>query len=194
MIDAELLTYSREHLHYEVWMLEETAERLLHTPLHLDRVAKNTAVESFSIHARTLTAFLYPDECQHRESDVAADDYVTDPNDWRRVRGHLPAGLRTVIQRTAKEIAHLTTQRLNYDEPDREWPVALITETLWASLKLFATQASPTRLDAAVRRYIAALESPTTSMKISVYTTTCTGVTTVSGPASLTADNFTQGS
>jgi hypothetical protein len=43
MTDAGLLTYSREHLHYECWMLEETASRLLQASLHLDRVAKNTA-------------------------------------------------------------------------------------------------------------------------------------------------------
>jgi hypothetical protein len=42
MTNPELLTYSREHLHYEVWMLEETAGRLLHAPLHFDRVVKNT--------------------------------------------------------------------------------------------------------------------------------------------------------
>ena len=139
------------------------------------------------------TAFLYPDECQHRETDVAADDYVTDPNDWRRVRGELPAALLAVIRRTAKEIAHLTTARLNYNAPNREWPVALITETLWAGVKRFTAQASPNRLDAAVRRYLDALELPMTSMRMSVYPTTCTGVTTVSGPSSLTADNFTQG-
>jgi hypothetical protein len=61
MTDAELLTYSCEHLHYECWMLEETASRLLHAPLHLDRVTKNMAVESFTMHARVRTTFLYPE-------------------------------------------------------------------------------------------------------------------------------------
>jgi hypothetical protein len=90
MTDAELLEYSREHLDYEVWMLEETAGRLLHAPLHFDRVIKNTVVESFTIHARALTAFLYPDQCRHHPTDVAADDYVTEPEGWRLVRGDLP--------------------------------------------------------------------------------------------------------
>ena len=119
--------------------MEETAGRLLHAPLHFDRVVKNTAVESFTLHARALAAFLYPDKSQHRDTDVAADDYVSDSNEWRRVRGDLPPALLTVIRCTAKEIAHLTTERLNYDARNREWPTAA-----HAAVCTAPTQLSPT--------------------------------------------------
>ena len=49
MTDAELLKYSCDHLHYEAWMLEETASRPLHAPRHFDRVIKNTVIESFAM-------------------------------------------------------------------------------------------------------------------------------------------------
>jgi len=90
---------SAEHLHDEIWMLQQTARRLLHDGvLHTDRALKNAAVESFTIHARGLTEFLYPqDEKRRRITDVIAHDFVADRTGWISARGAIPEALHDVL-------------------------------------------------------------------------------------------------
>ena len=124
MTDAELRDNSLKHLYYELWMLRETAGRLLHdNRIHRDLVIKNAMVESFCVHARAVAAFLYPEKFASRDGDVTATDYVTELPKWRATRGEqLPEILLDLKERTGKEIAHLTSDRKEYDDPGKEWP------------------------------------------------------------------------
>jgi hypothetical protein len=98
MNDDELLDYSREHVCYELQMLYETAARLVNDPkVHDDWVVKNALLEAFTIHARVMATFLFPDVIQPRADDVTALHYVREPSAWAAARGPLPAELKTVI-------------------------------------------------------------------------------------------------
>lgn len=183
MTDAEMQVYSRDHLYYEVWMLHETASRLLqHRGLHEDRALKNGVVESFTIHARALTLFVYPEQTHKRAGDVVAADYIIDIPGWDRARGAISPILTNVIWRTGKEIAHLTTNRLDYGHPDKDWPLVSIVDALRTVLGLFVAHAVPQRLDSFVAGYLRALRTPVGTARPQVYNSTSTGPSTVSGP------------
>jgi hypothetical protein len=159
-----LRQYSVEHLRYEIQMMQETALRLLRNPeLRRDPVLKNAVVESCVVHARSLTAFIYPDNAC--TDDITSDDYVADQAAWAATRGATPpAVLVTLNVRTAKEVAHLTTKRLPADDPAKRWLLQEIIEDLHVLLKKFVTHAAPDRLDPAVAQFIAGLEPPMETM------------------------------
>jgi hypothetical protein len=165
MTEEDLFIFSADHLYYELWMLYETGARLVYDPaVPEDFVLKNALVESFTVHARTLAAFLYPDpKAEPRDDDVVSDHYVKDPVEWRKARGPMPPELVTVMRRTGKEIAHLTTKRMPPGDPKKAWIPEAIVQALSTPLKLFATQVPPGRLDLSVTHFIAELPSPATS-------------------------------
>ena len=140
-------------------MLYETAARLVNNhAVHSDWVVKNALIESFTVHARSLAIFLYPPEhARKRPDDVTSDDYVGDIQQWREARGAIPPELRTTIQRTGKEIAHLTTQRHPPGSPRKAWGPEPIVRAFFAPLKLFAAHVSAGRLDVSVSQFIAFL-------------------------------------
>src|SRR5947209_3141107 len=93
LTESGLRNFSEEHLHHEVRMLFETACRLRDdVVVHSDVVLKNSVIESFTIHARNVAAFLYPDRPNTRPlpDDVTVDHYVRDIGAWRRERGEVP--------------------------------------------------------------------------------------------------------
>jgi hypothetical protein len=184
MTDAELQAYSVKHLYYEVWMLQETAKRLLHDmTIHQDRVMKNAMVESCCIHARALSAFLYPERFARRDGDVTAEAYVLNMATWLDERGEMPDILVIVKDRTGKEIAHLTTDRKEYDDPDKEWPLDEIVAALRAQLKSFIGHAAPVKLSEFVVGYIAGLQRPMEQSRIVIHEVGSTGLITASGPS-----------
>src|SRR5437870_2049998 len=80
---------SVEHLYYEIWMMQETAQRLLQVrPLHEDAVLKNAMVEACVVHARSLVKFIYGTEA--RADDIVSEDYVSDRAAWVAARGAVP--------------------------------------------------------------------------------------------------------
>src|SRR5438876_11717568 len=104
MTDAELRDYSLKHLYYELWMLRETAGRLLHdNRIHRDLVIKNAMVESFCVHARAVAAFLYPEKFASRDGYVTATDYGAGLPKWRATASHqLPDMLLYMKDRAGK--------------------------------------------------------------------------------------------
>lgn len=162
MTDQELRDYAADQLYYELWMLYETAARLVHDhSVRSDWVVKNALIESFTVHARSLAIFLYPEEAKKWPDDVTSDEYVKDLQQWRKARGAIPPELRTTIQRTGKEIAHLTTQRYPPGSPQRTWSPEPIVRAFFAPLKLFAAHVPAGRLDTSVSQFIASLPART---------------------------------
>src|SRR5262245_54401754 len=145
MTDDQLRDYASIHIYYELEMLHETAIRLKFGPVDTDVIFRNAFIESFTIHARTLAAFLFYDRT--RPDDVTAEDYVKDIDAWKGARGPIPPPLQEVINRTAKEIAHLTSKRLAPGNPKKGWAVEEIYRLFLGPLHLFLEHAHPDRLD-----------------------------------------------
>lgn len=162
MTDQELHDYAADQLYYELWMLYEAAARLVHDhAVHGDWVVKNALIESFTVHARSLAIFLYPEEARKRPDDITSYEYVNDIQQWKKARGAIPPELRTTIQRTGKEIAHLTTQRHPPGSPQKAWNPEPIVRAFFTPLKLFAAHVSAGRLDVSVSHFIASLPART---------------------------------
>ena len=162
MTDQQLHDYSADHLYYEISMLYETAMRLVHDPaMQTDWISRNALIESFTIHARALSFFLYKDK--QRPDDVTAAEYVNDVDAWCADRGSIPPELQTVIDRTGKEIAHLTTARISPGDPRKAWTPEMIFREFCGPLKRFVGHVPSGRLDISVLSFVAALPTPPTS-------------------------------
>jgi hypothetical protein len=93
LTDEQLVEYSGEHLKYEVSMLAE-ADRVLQAMRgkQVLWVVNMALIESFAIHLRNLTGFLYPGAV--RPGDVLAEDFVKDPSEWEARRGAIPQSIQ----------------------------------------------------------------------------------------------------
>jgi hypothetical protein len=150
----ELQEFADEHLFYEIWMLCETADRLMNRK-YQDTVAKNAYIESFVIHSRNLLDFLY--DVGGREDDVHASDYQnTTP--WN------PPPKDTILDtwyptRMNKHLAHMTYKRLTVPAADRNWPVKDIFPSIKVVLEAFFKWVLPTNVGPKLRQEIQKLQA-----------------------------------
>jgi len=79
---------------------------------------------------------------------------------WKAARGPIPADLQEVIDRTDKEIAHLTTARRAAGDPRKAWSFERLYTMFFSPLHLFLKHAEPARLDVSVVAFISALPTP----------------------------------
>src|SRR2546422_754426 len=90
--DDELREFGKQHLAYEVEQLFLKGLDLVTqyeppgTVRELTR--RNALIESFAIHARTLTNFFYPQKIG--DEDVICGDYIVDQMAWRKARPKIP--------------------------------------------------------------------------------------------------------
>jgi hypothetical protein len=156
LTDRTLAEYSREHLKYEIEMLFRTAHRLATTGAQMDDVTRNAFIESFTIHARALGAFLY--DRRKWDDDVLSEQYVTNVGAWHKARRQKPRVLRRSGERVGKEIGHLTLRRYRGAAPQKQWDIFRLCGQLTRSLKQFAKHADPQRLHRDVRALIDSLQ------------------------------------
>jgi hypothetical protein len=154
--DDELLSYSREHVLYEIRMLVQSAEllkRRVDTPSGpMLPPFWNAALESFAIHLRNLVDFFYPTAI--KLTDVVADDFF--PNRTRPARfPRIPPSLVLARKRAHKQVSHLTTERFSGAHPNRSWNVSALLLRTWEVLSVFAVESAPTKLHEDVVAYIA---------------------------------------
>jgi hypothetical protein len=113
---------------------------------------RNALIESFAVHARNVIDFLYPNKPQH--TDVIAADFYA-PGAWAAHRPGISTTLTAARRRAHKEIAHLTTERIAGNPPEKDWDFAGLTAELRPLMQLFATNALPARCSPAVARLFA---------------------------------------
>lgn len=139
--DDELKEYAEEHLQYEVDMLVWSAGILarlasLKNEGHLPWSINNGLLNSFSAHARNLIAFLYSRPMgKEFSTDIVIEDFV----DEEIVNKHLveiDPLLEEAIKKANKQVAHLTMERIEYEESGKAWR---FIEVAQAILKAFAS-------------------------------------------------------
>jgi len=139
--NTELLTAS-SHLYYEFWMLGESLRKLSAVR---DQQDVNCALESFGIHARVLTDFLF--KSSGSEDDILAIDYVDDPQSWGEyitTKKEIHDYLR---KRVGKEIAHLTYTRLSIEPEGKKWDCAKIHKMITELFLGFLSKVSDDKLE-----------------------------------------------
>jgi hypothetical protein len=157
--DAELRAFGKDHIAYEVEQLFLQGVDLLtqYAPPQTvrDRTRRNALVESFAIHARTLTDFFYPQSVG--DDDVIADDYMDKGMAWRRARPKIPRSLRTARERTGGEIAHLTWNRKPPLDLAKAWSPPQVLRDVSPLLRLFLEHAAPARISEELQKTISNL-------------------------------------
>jgi len=114
--DNSILNRLSSHLYYEFWMFGEALRLLSYARGQQDT---NVAIESFGIHARVLVDFLFKPSGSN--TDVLALDFLDDENSWLEFIDDKKEIYEYVRLRTGKEIAHLTTNRLDITPDDKKW-------------------------------------------------------------------------
>lgn len=166
-----------DHVLYEIEMFAATTNMIANHILdgidgdYLKETTRNALLESFTIHVRALSDFLY---AAPRDDDVSALDFFTS-DEWALVEAEASkdaanerifgidiryrnfrsnAALPAVVaarKRVNKEIAHLTYNRLKRNGAARLWPHAEIVEALSVDLHRFADQVDHDRVDKSFR-------------------------------------------
>ena len=130
--NSQLKNYAEEHIHYEYDMLCWSARVLAFlSPIAnqgiIDWVIFNGLLNTFAIHARNLTLFFYSGKMGNRKStDVVIENYVDSVNLAKSLPS-IPELLSKVITKANKQVAHLTTNRFQYEEFGKEWNFVKIT-------------------------------------------------------------------
>ncbi len=123
-----------EHLFYELWMLDTTA-RILAIEAFGEGPVRNALLESFTIHARGLLQFFFPN--QPRPDDALAVDFLPSASAWETARGDMPPILVDLAARVGKEVAHLTYGRLLVTPDSKPWHFLAVAEALSVVAKTF---------------------------------------------------------
>jgi hypothetical protein len=159
--------YAERHLIYEIQMVSGLVARF-HTFRELlptldpntanqaerevlDVVGRNADIEAFATHARVLIDFLY--DRKSRNTCVAADFFAR-RTAWGEIKPKKPKPLRSVRDRTGKEISHLSYGR---SDPSPPWDYDAMWDALKGVLRLFVEKADVALLGSENRVRIANL-------------------------------------
>lgn len=155
LTDKELLSYSEQHLLYEVGMLANV--RGLFLKGFDSTLIKNVAIESFVIHLRNLITFLYPTSFT-KPTDIYAKDFFVDASEWEKICPKISTSLTNARNRAHKEIGHLTTERISdHNDPRKPWEILkLFNETL-VILNLFCQYSDTKKLHEKVKMLVSQL-------------------------------------
>lgn len=128
------LQKASDHLHYEVWMLEECADELdaLRDVPETDekrQLRVNVHLETFVMKARQLRDFL--ENKFHYDTDMIARDYLS----AQTALTPIDPDVLEAIERSDTEIAHLTFERLRV--PDKRWQVERIRSVIIDRMREF---------------------------------------------------------
>ena len=106
-------------------------------------------IESFAIHFRNLVEFFYNQG--PKDSDVVAADFFDDPAAWSVTPSSV---LVTARKRADKEVSHLTLQRKNAADPDKNWPVGDYFKQIRPMVYTFVETASPKKRHPSVKEWL----------------------------------------
>lgn len=135
--EDDVLKKASAHLHYEVWMLASTANALA-SGIAVQGWLPNALLESFVIHLRALSDFLYAEA--KKPDDVLASDFFG-PEEWSKLRPVESELLKKARLRAHKEIVHLTYERLNVTPETKPWMFIEIANEIHSVLGVFLQHA-----------------------------------------------------
>jgi len=175
------LIEASKHLHYEIWMLFKSMEFFLHyqntfprkprssllwlpknfeqihslNPAEL-QIHKNSFLQSFLVHFRNLTCFIYEIHIKP-ENDVVAVHYFSDPTEWRKRRPKKEKSFEQYLSNIGKTIVHLTYSRK--EDHRRQWPLYNMAMTTRRPLIVFNDMVSEERVIPNFKNEISAILS-----------------------------------
>lgn len=140
-IENSKLSEAVEHIEYEIQMLRFAHSQLIHVQGIADenirKLLINSFLEVFAIHSRSLYYFLYTKiDNKPYPSDMTAEDFIEDTAAYYIER--TPASeLKIIAEKTGKQIAHLSYDRLKYTLDNKGWNFDELYHLLEISITAF---------------------------------------------------------
>lgn len=144
LTNQELLEFAKEHIRYEIKMLNFTWNYLSKnntSPLYLS----NALIESFTLHTRILLEFLYPKE-KIRKNDIVGYHYFNNQEEYYKYIPKRSIDIENMIQEISKMAAHLTTFRIENNKERKRWNLIIIKQNFVSSLQVFLSNALPEKI------------------------------------------------
>jgi hypothetical protein len=143
--NEDLIEFSQEHLFYEIWMLYHVIDMLANETYKLSKedeenqIIFNALLESMIVHARIVLDFLY---CKRlKPDDAIASDYFLSSSSWEPFLPKKSKALRAVLDRSNKEMAHLSYLRPGVSSDKRPWNIIEIKKDIKNIVNLFLDKA-----------------------------------------------------
>jgi len=126
LTDTELLQYADMHLQYEFDMLTWSTGILVSLVFHPNEkilfwAIKNSLLNSYALHTRNLINFLFSHSLNHDHSgDIIVEDFL-EVGDIVSSYITIPPLLEEALDKANKQVAHLTLERIRYEQAGKEW-------------------------------------------------------------------------
>lgn len=133
MKNSDILKNIAHHISYEIEMLELSADKLKIGGLN--QLEKNAYLEDFNLHVRNLLDFLYP-LTNIKPDDVLAKHFFDKQEEFQSKLPEIE-NREFIRKRIAKEMAHLTYQRLEVTPEEKPWEFEKIRQAINGALKIF---------------------------------------------------------
>lgn len=131
--ETKLRKISKE-VKYEIDMFRNVSEILLKSN-KLNQIEKNVFLESWVVHAYYLYQFFYQGK-KKRIDDVIAEDFSLNKSYFGQNR--VPKkGLKTIVKKRDKQVAHLTYNRIHRNFKTKGWPIPTLTNKMNKTIQTF---------------------------------------------------------
>lgn len=157
LTDSELLQYAEEHLQYEFDMLTWSAGILAFLGRHkakgyLPWAIDNGLLNSYALHARNLVNFLFSrSRGRDYASDIVVEDYTGPGVDVSSLITITPLQ-DEALTKSNKQAAHLTLDRIQYEQAGKEWRFVDLTKEIRSSLASIVPHIPNTRMNDSLRQ------------------------------------------
>jgi len=103
--------------------------------------------ESFLVHARKMSEFLFQTSKRVYEDDVIAQDYFPNVNRWKQIQPAPPPAIREMQGNVGKLLAHFTYSVVEHPEGRITWNTSDIYVQIFEALHTFLAEVDASLLD-----------------------------------------------
>lgn len=157
LTDSALVDYADDHLQYEFDMLAFSTGILVSLASNnkdgfLSMTIKNGLLNSYSLHARNLINFLFSHSQGHdRPTDIIIEDYL-EKGDLVRSYISISPLLDEALIKSNKQVAHLTMERIQYEQAGKEWKFIELNKQIYKALNMIIPHVPENRLSKDLRQ------------------------------------------
>lgn len=157
LTDAELLKYADEHLQYEVEMLTWLSGIMAFLAIHKEEgylpwAMNNGLLNSYALHVRNLINFLFSrSKRKDFPTDIIIEDYIDSRINVSSLITLSPL-LEEALTKASKQVAHLSVERIKYEQAGKEWKFLELYKQIRASLALIVPHIPNSRISGSLRQ------------------------------------------
>lgn len=155
--DTELIKYADEHLQYEVDMLTWSSGIMAFLAIHKEEghlpwAMNNGLLNSCALHTRNLINFLFSrTRGNDHPTDIIVEDYI-DSGIVVSSLVEISPLLEEALTKASKQVAHLSLERIKYEQAGKEWKFLDLNKQIRASLASIVPHIPSSRISNPLRQ------------------------------------------